>query len=183
MSSTSPSVSATANNGSLSLTVSALRPCGPGRSGHARCSAGYPPPDARSLEQRVAGEAEDALADLVAGDLRGAAGDRHGSVRERQHGADHPGTFRERAILAGERGGDPGALVPRLRDDELRHVSLGARFGTGDRALGAPKIQELLRMLSRFEPADADRRARHPRIAVLFEQVVQVHESAEADVR
>ena len=43
----------------------------------------------RSADQRVARQAEDALADLVAGDLRRAAGDRHGPAED-QHLRDRP---------------------------------------------------------------------------------------------
>ncbi len=57
-----------------------------------------------SVDQRVAGQAEDALADLVALDLRRAAGDRQGPVHEHQRAAMAAGTVEERGVGAGELG-------------------------------------------------------------------------------
>src|SRR6185503_6345872 len=60
-------------------TVAARPEDGPGRTG------------SRLLDQRISGESEDALADLVALDLRRAAGDGHGPVHEHERAADGAG--------------------------------------------------------------------------------------------
>src|SRR5688572_21636234 len=66
------------------------------------------------LDQRVAGQAEDALADLVALDLGGAAGDRHGAVHQHEHVAHAARTVHVGGVGAVELGEDGGRVVTEL---------------------------------------------------------------------
>src|SRR5262245_62217392 len=52
------------------------------------------------LDQRVAGQAENPLGDLVALDLGGAARDRYGAVKERQGSAQRARPFEKGQVLA-----------------------------------------------------------------------------------
>jgi hypothetical protein len=54
-----------------------------------------------SPDQRIAGEAEDPLGDLVALDLRGAAGDGQGPVVEHEERRQGAVAFEERGIRSG----------------------------------------------------------------------------------
>src|SRR5215472_7129485 len=62
------------------------------------------------LDQRVAWQAEDPLANLVALDLRGAAFDGHRPVPERKHRAKRTGAFEEGEVGPRQRGHDGRGL-------------------------------------------------------------------------
>src|SRR5690606_29074741 len=99
-------------------------------------------PDVRLLDQRVPGQAGDALADLVALDLRGAAGDRHAAVHKHEHVA-HPGdAVHEGGLGAEQLGADGDRLVADLGDDQLGHGALGAGTAALHGAVGAAQVEQ-----------------------------------------
>src|ERR1700749_2578006 len=80
------------------------------RLGHAM--AGESPGTAAPLvDERIAGQPEDALPDLVALDLRGSAGDRQATVHEDQERGHRPGAVRVGRVRTAERGEDRRHLV------------------------------------------------------------------------
>src|SRR3546814_15926210 len=87
-----------------------------------------------SLDEGVAREAGDALADLVALDLGGAAGDGHPAVHEHERVAHEAGAVPERRVGAVELGEDGGRLVADLGEEQLGHGAIRA----GATSLHAP---------------------------------------------
>src|SRR5690606_18579807 len=110
---------------------------------------------ARSADQRVPGKAQDPLADLVAGDLGGAAGDGQAAGTEAQAARGRAEAVGEGGVRARERGEQVGRGVGVLGEDGLGVVALGAGLAARDGALGGPQVQQPEGLLPRRVRADA----------------------------
>jgi hypothetical protein len=101
----------------------------------------------RLLQEGVAGQAEDALADLVALDLRRAAGDRHPAVHQHEQVAQRARAVHEQRVGAVELGHDRRGLVADLGQHQLGHRALRAGLAAGDGTVRAAQVEQPHRLV------------------------------------